>query len=144
MTKKFISSLCSRFSKFPSFMEKYLSPLLLLAMRLWIANIFYKSGMTKFSNMDSAVSLFESEYNLPYISPVIAAYSAVFFEIVCSVLLALGLLTRLAVLPLIVMTLVIHLFVFMHNDNFYWLFLLFTLLIYGGGKISFDNFVKIK
>jgi uncharacterized membrane protein YphA (DoxX/SURF4 family) len=144
MAKNFISSLCSRFSKTPAFMEKYLAPLLLLAMRLWIANIFYKSGMVKFSNMDNAVALFESEYNLPYIPPLIAAYSSVFFEIVCSALLAVGLLTRLATLPLIAIVLVIQFFVFQNNDNFYWLFLLSTILIYGGGKISLDNFVKIK
>ncbi|MFT6220194.1 MAG: putative oxidoreductase, partial [Rickettsiales bacterium] len=98
-------------------LEKYIAPLLLLVIRLWIANIFLKGGLTKISNIDTTILLFEYEYALPIISPIFAAYSAIIFEIGCSVFLALGLFTRLAALPLIVMTLVIQLLVFQNPEH---------------------------
>ncbi len=123
-------------------LEKFAAPTLLLAIRLWMANIFFKSGLTKIANIDSTISLFEYEYALPIISPVIAAYSSIGFELGCSVLLAVGLASRLVVLPLIAMTLVIQLLVFQNLEHFYWLFLFFTILVFGGGKISADCLLK--
>jgi putative oxidoreductase len=129
-------------NKFIVILEKYIAPFLLLAIRLWIANIFLKSGLTKISNIDSTIILFEYEYALPIISPVFAAYSAIIFELGCSIFLALGLLTRLAALPLIAMTLIIQLFVFQNPEHFYWLFLLSTILVFDGGKISADYLAR--
>lgn len=125
-------------------LQKYGTPILQLTIRLWMANIFLKSGLTKFSNIDSAISLFENEYNVPVISPVLATYLSMTFEIGCSLLLITGLATRLAVLPLIGMTLVIQLFVFQNPEHFYWLFLFSTLLIYGSGTVSVDHFLHKK
>ena len=143
-SKKMFTSLFTSSNKIVELLKKYLSPLLLLAMRLWIANIFFKSGMTKFSNMQQAAFLFEYEYAVPIIPPTIAAYMAVTFELICPIFLVLGLVTRLAVLPLIGMALVIQIFVDQNMQHFYWLFLMTTILIYGAGKISVDNFVKLK
>jgi putative oxidoreductase len=123
-------------------LEKYAAPILLLAIRLWVANIFFKSGLTKIANIDSTVSLFEYEYALPIISPVLAAYLSIIFELGCSVLLAFGLASRLAALPLLVMTLVIQFLVFQNPEHFYWLFLFSTILVFGGGKISLDYLLK--
>ncbi|MFT7098772.1 MAG: putative oxidoreductase [Rickettsiales bacterium] len=123
-------------------LEKYIAPLLLLAIRIWIAIIFLKSGLTKTSNIDSTILLFEYEYALPIISPVFAAYSAIIFEIGCSFLLAMGIFSRLSALPLIVMTIVIQTLVFQNPEHFYWFFLLSTIVVFGGGKISTDYFAK--
>ena len=123
-------------------LEKYAAPILLLVIRLWIANIFFKSGLTKIANIDSTISLFEYEYALPIISPAIAAYLSIAFELGCSALLAFGLATRLVALPLIGMTLVIQLLVVQNPEHFYWLLLLCTALVFGGGKISADYFLK--
>jgi putative oxidoreductase len=122
-------------------LRKYGTPILQLMTRLWMANIFLKSGLTKFSNADSAIALFKYEYSVPILSPVFAAYSAMTFEIACSILLIIGLASRVAVLPLIAMTLVIQLFVFQNSEHFYWLFLFASILIYGSGPISVDYFL---
>jgi putative oxidoreductase len=143
-SKTLFSSIFFCGSKAVNMLEKYFSPLLLLAMRLWIAEIFFKSGMTKFSNISQAILLFEYEYAVPVISPVIATYMSVVFELICPIFLVLGLATRLAILPLIGMTLVIQLLVDQNTQHFYWLFLMSSILIYGAGKISVDNFVKLK
>ncbi len=123
------------------FLQKYFAPILLLALRLMIAMVFLKSGLVKFSNLDSTILLFQYEYQVPFLPPVLAAYSATFFEIACAIALILGLFTRLACLPLIVMTLVIQLTVLQHEMHFYWLAVLATIFTFGAGAISADKLI---
>lgn len=143
-----MQKLCSRVltisSKSNAMLQKYGTPILQFAIRLWMASVFLKSGLVKFSNIDSAVSLFEYEYKVPLISPVFATYLSMTFEIGCSILLIFGFATRLAALPLIIMTLVIQLFVFQNPEHLYWLFLFFTLVVYGAGQISVDYLINKK
>ncbi len=134
-----ISCLFETYQKYVKFINSYVADVFLLAIRILIALVFYKSGLTKIANMDSTVLLFEYEYALPFVPPVLAAYSATFFELTCSVLLMAGLISRIAALPLIVMTLVIQLFVFQNPEHFYWLSLLGVIAIYGAGRISADQ-----
>ena len=141
-TSKLVSCLCSFCDKKNNLLEKYLSPLLLLAIRLMIASVFWKSGLVKFSNMESTVFLFEYDYKVPVLSPTIAAYLATFFELTCSVLLTFGLASRLATLPLIAMTLVIQLTVIQNPMHYYWLASLVTILTFGPGCISLDKIIK--
>ena len=137
-TQKIFSCAQTLHNKTFNLLETYFSAILLLAIRIWIANIFFKSGMTKLSNMESTILLFEYEYALPFISPFLAAYMAMFAEIGCSILLVLGLLSRLSSLVFVIMTLVIQIFVFDNAEHFYWIFLLLTILTFGAGKISAD------
>ncbi|HLF22852.1 MAG TPA: hypothetical protein VI565_02945, partial [Burkholderiales bacterium] len=50
----------------------FLSPLLDLGIRLWVANVFWKSGLTKIASWDNTVLLFENEYQVPLLSPEVA------------------------------------------------------------------------
>jgi putative oxidoreductase len=68
-----------------------LSPGADLALRLWVANVFWKSGLTKIQSMDTTVLLFTHEYQVPLLSPAVAAYLGTFTELFFPVLLALGL-----------------------------------------------------
>lgn len=142
--KRIISPIGRFYGKFFQILENILAPVLILSIRLWMANTFFKSGRTKFANIDSAIYLFEYDYGLPLISPVFAAYTSTFFELVCPVLLAIGFLTRLATIPLIFMVLIIQFLVVQNIEHFYWLFLLMIILVNGGGKLSLDRFLKIK
>lgn len=141
-TAKLISCLRNFCEKKNKFLEKYFSPILLLVLRIMIASVFLKSGLVKFSNLDSTIYLFENEYRVPLFSPVFAAYSATFFELVCAGLLFVGFATRLATLPLISITLVIQFLVMPSPEHFYWLAILATLLTFGGGCISLDKIIK--
>lgn len=141
-SKKVISCLSNFCEKKNLFLEKYASLVLLFALRIMMASVFFQSGMAKFSNMESAVYLFEFEYQLPFVSPVFAAYSATFVELTCSILLVVGLATRLAALAFIVMTLVIQFLVIQNPMHFYWLAVLATLFCYGPGLLSIDRLVK--
>lgn len=71
-----------------------LIPFLLLFTRLWVAWVFFKSGMVKYSSWDSTLYLFEYEYQVPLIPWQIAAYAGTAAELILPAFLALGLFTR--------------------------------------------------
>lgn len=137
--KIFCDSIKKLYSCYIAIMQQHVAPLLLLAIRIWIGLVFVRSGLTKFSNIDQAIILFEYEYQLPLLSPAFAAIMATIVELGCGFAVIGGFLTRIAVIPLIIMTLVIQFLVVQNPEHFYWFFLLSTLTIYGGGCISVDG-----
>ena len=120
-------------------LDRLAAPLYLVLIRIWIAEIFFSSGLTKIRNFDNTILLFEFEYQTPLLSPALAAYLATLFELVCPVLLVAGLATRLATIPLILMTAVIQLTYLQHIDHLYWLLLLGIMLLHGPGQLSLDH-----
>lgn len=141
-SKKIIACLFNLFEKKLSFLEKYIKPILLLSLRILIASVFLKSGLTKIANFNSTIYLFEYDYQVPLLSPVLAAYLATIFEIGCSVFLIIGFATRLACLPLIGMSLIIQFSVIQNPQHYYWIAILSTITILGAGFISIDCFLK--
>ena len=111
--------------------KRYVKPLFALFVRLWIARIFWYSGMAKISDWNSTLELFKNEYKVPDISPIFAAYLSAGFELVCSALLVIGFMSRLAVLPLIAMSLVIHSTYDASVEPLYWAILLGVIFCYG-------------
>lgn len=118
--------------------SRYLAPLYLVLIRLWVAQIFFLSGLTKIDNFENTVILFQYEYMVPVLPPEWAAFLATLFEILCPVLLAFGLFSRLAALPLIAMTAVIQFTYLDHIDHLYWVILLAITAVRGPGEISLD------
>jgi len=119
--------------------------LLLLVQRLGIAAVFFQSGRTKvegwFTIPESTYELFRYEYALPLIPPEIAAVAATISEHLFSVLLFLGLFTRLSAFAFLAMTLVIEVFVYPDAwpTHLSWAGLLLPLIALGGGRISLDR-----
>jgi putative oxidoreductase len=125
-------------------LEYYGWPLLQLTMRIWIANIFWRAGKVKVKHWDATLSLFKFEYKVPFIAPEHAAYFATSMEILCPILLVLGLLTRLATLPLLFMTIMIQITYMSSKEHIYWMFILTVLLLKGAGQISVDAYLNRK
>jgi uncharacterized membrane protein YphA (DoxX/SURF4 family) len=98
------------------FAEGWLAPILFLGIRLWMANIFFRSGLLKIQDLDGATFLFSEVHPVPFLPPWLAAYLATTFELGCSALLALGLAARLAALPMLAMALVIQFLVGAHAN----------------------------
>jgi putative oxidoreductase len=125
--------------------------LLLLVQRLGIAGVFFMSGRTKIAEGtwltidDSAFELFRTDYHLPFIPPVPAAYAATTAEHLFPILLTLGLFTRVSAGGLLVMTTVIEVFVYPDAwpTHLSWAGLLLPLIALGGGKLSLDRLFKI-
>jgi putative oxidoreductase len=123
--------------------------LIALVTRLGVAGVFFLSGRTKVDGVlhitDSTYALFASEYNLPFVSPFIAAHLATYAEHLFSILLVLGLFTRLSASAFMGMTLVIEVFVYPDAwpTHLSWAALLLYLIARGGGSISLDRLFRI-
>ena len=140
----------SLFGLYANFGEKLLRPsFLLLVQRLGVAAIFFQSGRTKvdgwFTLSDSTFELFRTDYALPLIPPDIAAYVATISEHLFSVLLMLGLFTRLSATALLGITLVIEVFVYPDAwpTHLSWAGLMLPLIAYGGGRFSVDRLLGV-
>ena len=114
-----------------------------LMARVSLAMIFWRSGQAKVANWDLTLQLFANEYKVPILPPEIAAPMAAAVELSTPVLLVLGLLTRVATLPMIGMTLVIQIFVYPMSwvDHLTWMAMLLLLLSRGPGVFSLDHVI---
>jgi NADH dehydrogenase FAD-containing subunit/uncharacterized membrane protein YphA (DoxX/SURF4 family) len=121
---------------------RYGAPAYQLFLRLWMAEIFWRSGLTKFASWETTVLLFAEEYKVPLLPPEIAAFMATATELGAPILLALGLGTRLAAVPLIVMTAVIQFTYLDRMEHWYWAMVLGQLLLRGPGLVSLDHLIQ--
>ena len=120
-----------------------------LVIRLYVANVFFRSGLVKVGNWDGTLYLFENEYRVPLLPPEAAAWLGTFGELFFPPLLALGLAARFAALSLSVFNLV-AVISFWHAlgqnqaalmSHFYWGLLLLVTLCRGPGKLSLDHWI---
>jgi putative oxidoreductase len=72
------------------FAERWLAPVPYLAIRLRMADIFFRSGLLKIQNLPRATFLFSEVHPLPLLPAEIAAYLATANERICPVLLTLA------------------------------------------------------
>ncbi len=116
----------------------------LLLFRLAIASVFLPAGFLKLASWESTIALFQDEYKVPVLSPVLAATLATTFEIGCSSLLIAGLAARLATLPLLGQILTIQLFVYPQawHEHLVWGAILLFLLTRGAGAVSLDHLIS--
>lgn len=117
-----------------------------LLFRLAIASVFLKAGFNKIASWELTVQLFADEYKVPVLPADLAATIATSFEIGCSILLAVGLATRLATLPLFGMIAVIQTFVYPHAyaEHLTWASILLFLLTRGAGHWSVDRAIGLE
>jgi putative oxidoreductase len=126
-----------------------LSPIVDLGVRLWVANVFFTSGMTKIQNWSSTVSLFENEYAVPILPPEIAAYVGTATELTLPIFLTLGLITRPAAIALFVFNIIAALTypdisALGIKDHQVWGLLMLVTIVHGPGQLSLDHWLKSK
>ena len=144
-------------TKLNTTLGKYLDhgrgPLLLLT-RIWVSWQFLKSGWLKLSNWDSTLELFRSEYQVPVLSPTLAAIAGTVGELLFPVLLALGLLTRFGALGLFAVNLlaVVSYWHVLGQEGFeaalaqhvLWGFMLLVIVAFGAGRFSVDRALEAR
>lgn len=118
-----------------------------LLVRLWVANVFWKAGLTKIANIDTTMYLFQYEYAVPIIPFELAAYMAIFAELAFPILLVVGFATRLTAGALFVFNFVAVISYPTLNavgiaQHQVWGILLLIPLLHGPGAISLDHFIK--
>lgn len=126
-----------------------LTPALDLAIRIYVAQVFFRSGLLKIRNWEGALYLFENEYRVPLLPPEAAAWLGTFSELFFPVFLALGLAARAAAAALFLFN-IVAVVSFWHvlgqnpaalNSHWYWGVLLAVILLHGPGKLSLDYWI---
>jgi putative oxidoreductase len=120
--------------------------LIQILFRLAIASVFLKAGLNKLASWELTVQLFADEYKVPVLPADLAAGMATITELGCSILLILGLGTRVATLPLLGMIAVIQTFVYpgAYAEHLTWGSILLFLLTRGGGLWSVDRAIGLE
>jgi putative oxidoreductase len=122
--------------------ERIPGDLIALLARICVGTVFLRSGLLKLEGWESGttLSLFETEYVLPFMSPTVAMYLATGAELALPILLFAGLFTRFAALALLIMTLVIQIFVYPNafDTHGVWAVAFLFLMKYGAGRLSLD------
>lgn len=140
--------------------EKIPYSLIAFVARFSIAAVFWKSGQTKVEGFavdvvdgtlqlgvphlaNSTLPLFRSEYQVPLLSPEMAAYMATFAEHFFPIMILVGFATRFSALALLGMTLTIQLFVYpdAYPTHGTWIALLLVLMAKGPGRLSIDQLI---
>jgi len=120
-----------------------LQPLAQLAARLYVAQAFFLSGLTKLRDWDTTLALFQDEYHVPLLPPELAAVMGTTGETALPVLLVLGLAGRFAAAGLSVVNVVAVLSLAeiapaALQQHQFWGSLLIGLLLWGPGRLSID------
>ena len=125
------------------------SPVLDIVLRLWVAKVFFQSGLTKIQSWDTTMMLFQYEYNVPILSPEIAAYLGTAAELTLPVLLLIGFISRPTALALFIFN---YIAMISYgdispagiNDHFMWGMMLAVTFFHGPGKLSLDHWLCYK
>lgn len=118
-----------------------------LVVRLWVAAVFFKSGLVKIQSWDTTVLLFTNEYHVPLLSPHLAAGLGTAAELTLPLFLAFGLGARLAAAALFVFNIVA---VISYpelegaglDQHYLWGILLAVTIVHGPGALSLDRLVR--
>lgn len=129
----------------------HLQSVALLAARLYVAQVFFLSGLTKLRDWSSTLALFNDVYQVPLLPPVLAAYLGTAGELVLPVLLVLGLAGRFAGAGLFVVNLMAALS--LSADDFspaaeaqhtLWGVLAVVIALWGAGRWSVDRWLATR
>ena len=122
----------------------FAAPAFQLGVRLYVASVFFKSGLTKINDFSSTIALFENEYQVPFISPEFAAYSGTGAELVLPILFALGFISRPTALALFVFNIIAvvsypDISAAGRADHLFWGGLILVIAFFGAGRLSVDS-----
>lgn len=125
-----------------NWLDCYATPFVELYCRVYIALIFWKSGSLALQDWDATIYLYQYDFHIPYVHYTLAAALDVGIEIVASVLLAAGLVGRLAALSLFCTTLLMQLTYRQMDTHILWMLILALIFVRGPGKFSIDYFLQ--
>ena len=137
-------------AQYDSLVDKFQAlfvPALLLFCRLWVAWVFFNSGLTKIATWDSTLFLFELEYQVPLIPWEMAAYLGTAAELILPVFITLGLLSRpMAVVLFAFNVIAVVSYPVLWEQGFYdhqlWGLMILIVIVWGAGPFSLDRILK--
>lgn len=134
--------------------DKYIglfSPVFILILRIWVAKVFFMSGLTKIQSWETTRFLFEYEYAVPLLSPALAAWTGTAAELILPIFIVLGFLGRPMALALFVFNAIaVYSYgSFLFGDegaaglqqHIMWGVMMLVIFFYGPGRLSVDGFI---
>jgi putative oxidoreductase len=146
-----VATSIDRANDFAARIASWLASPLLLALRVYVAWQFLKSGWLKVSNWESTLYLFQEEYHVPLLPPAVAAVAGTAGELVFPILLIIGLLTRYAATGLFAVN-VVAVVAYAHvllsegfeaaiGQHHLWGVMLLAVAVFGPGRWSLDELI---
>lgn len=131
------------------YIEKYLPSLFSLVCRIILFEAFFYSGWLKVEyalngQWDTVIQLFQNEYKAPLISAELAAILGTVNEFAFSILITIGLFSRISALGLLATSIMIQLIYQAHLSHIIWMLCSGYIFIHGSGAISIDNLIYRK
>ena len=120
-------------------LERSAGPIVDLLIRLWLARVFFVSGMLKIFGLGAGPYLSRVAYPVPWVEPLSPTYLGAALQMTIPILLAWGLATRWAALYMLVLVLVVQLNYLPLDINLYSAVLFGWLVICGAGPLSLDH-----
>ena len=122
----------------------YLQALISVSGRLYVAWVFFASGLTKTSDWETTLFLFEYEYSVPLLPVTLAAILATLGELILPVLMSLGFATRVSAFGLLIINFVAVISLeeiapAALGEHIIWGLILVHITVWGAGKISGDH-----
>lgn len=121
----------------------------LLAARCYVAWVFFAAGLVKIKDWESTLFLFQYEYQVPLLSPELAAYMGTAGELILPVLLVFGLFGRVAGIGISFVNIVAVLSLSdippaAYNLHLVWGAVALPIIIWGAGQLSLDHLLEKK
>ena len=113
-----------------------------LIIRLWIAKLFFSFGVQQLMHWTAVLQISAEENPFPSLAPALSAYLGTGANLICAVLMALGLMTRYASLPLLLLAAITQVRFEPFDTQLFWIALFGWYLVHGAGPISLDNLLR--
>ena len=117
-----------------------LAPFYAAVLRLWMAALFFPFSTTGITGYQQTVGMIAGEVAMTVGGEETATGLVLLVNFVVPFFLAVGLFTRLAVIPLIVETVVLQTTSFGLAEHVLWMLVLIDMLIHGAGPVSLDDY----
>lgn len=146
MLIKLGANACEAAGRLVDRLESWITPVFDLGIRLYVAEVFFRSGWLKISDWSTTLLLFENEYHVPVLPTALAAVMGTGGEVLLAPLLAFGLAGRFAAAGLAVVNLMAvisypDLSDLGRQDHLLWGMLLLVTLLHGPGRLSLDHWI---
>lgn len=130
-------------------LEKYLTPLFALGLRIYLSEIFLRSGLLKLADWSNTLSLFDYVYMVPVLPAHLAAVLGTMGEVGLPILLILGLATRFSAAGIFVLNYVAavsfsDLSDLGLQDHILWGTIGLVIVFYGPSTLSIDHWLHRK
>jgi NADH dehydrogenase FAD-containing subunit/uncharacterized membrane protein YphA (DoxX/SURF4 family) len=136
-----LASLVEAWAGIAGVLERVGGPVIDLLIRLWLAKVFFVWGVLHADNWDATLALYAGAGAAPGLGAKIAAVLGTGIELICPLFLVVGLATRVAAIPLLLLAIAVEFTDKTMANHIYWIAYLGILFVRGAGALSVDALI---